>query len=318
MIKGGQHPFGREAWKSAGPLGRVPSPDSGTWPQLFPVKWSRSLSLPKTANSISSERRYRVLSASGALAASAAGSLNAPSGRGAEAQPLGRAPKLQGEKKSLNRVRLCGPMDCSPPGSSSHGISQARILESVAISFSTGSSWPRDRTWVSLMACRRFTFWATSGMSLERLRFGSQSRACCRERNSTSRWNAREPPGRSVSKLAPSPHNTPRPRDLGRRGNAAIGERETPRREAASKEMHQVDPGGAAHTQPRDAAWSLLTGLSGLWNGNRESTGKEHVWELYYAVTEWSPCTELWSPEVILKLNKRLHTDLYIFHEVQW
>ena len=39
---------------------------------------------------------------------------------------------------------LCGPMDCSPPGSSVHGISQARTLEWVAISFSRGSSWPRD------------------------------------------------------------------------------------------------------------------------------------------------------------------------------
>ena len=40
-------------------------------------------------------------------------------------------------------------MDCSPPDSSVHGISQARILEWVAISFSRGSSWPRDQTWVS-------------------------------------------------------------------------------------------------------------------------------------------------------------------------
>ena len=40
---------------------------------------------------------------------------------------------------------LCGPMDCSPPGSSVHGIFQARILERVAISFSRRSSRPRDR-----------------------------------------------------------------------------------------------------------------------------------------------------------------------------
>ena len=38
------------------------------------------------------------------------------------------------------------PMDCSPPGSSVHGIFQARILEWVAISSSRGSSWPGDRT----------------------------------------------------------------------------------------------------------------------------------------------------------------------------
>ena len=41
------------------------------------------------------------------------------------------------------------PMDCSLPGSSIHGILQARILEGVAISFSRGSSRPRDRTLVS-------------------------------------------------------------------------------------------------------------------------------------------------------------------------
>ena len=41
-------------------------------------------------------------------------------------------------------LTLCDPMDCSPPGSSVHGILQARILEWVAISFSRGSSQPRD------------------------------------------------------------------------------------------------------------------------------------------------------------------------------
>ena len=46
---------------------------------------------------------------------------------------------------------LCKPMDCSPPGSSVHGIFQARVLEWVAISFSRGSSRPRDRTWVSCL-----------------------------------------------------------------------------------------------------------------------------------------------------------------------
>ena len=39
---------------------------------------------------------------------------------------------------------LCDPVDCSPPGSSVHGILQARILEWVAVSFSRGSSPPRD------------------------------------------------------------------------------------------------------------------------------------------------------------------------------
>ena len=44
---------------------------------------------------------------------------------------------------------LCNPMDCRLPGSSVHGISQARVLEWVAISFSRGSSWPRYSTIVS-------------------------------------------------------------------------------------------------------------------------------------------------------------------------
>ena len=52
---------------------------------------------------------------------------------------------------------LCDPMDCSLPGSSVHGILKARILEWMAISFSRGSSWPRDRTWVSCIAGRFFT-----------------------------------------------------------------------------------------------------------------------------------------------------------------
>ena len=57
---------------------------------------------------------------------------------------------------------LCDPVDCSPPGSSVHGILQARILEWVAISFSRGSSQPKDRTQVSCIAGRRFSLWATS------------------------------------------------------------------------------------------------------------------------------------------------------------
>ena len=56
---------------------------------------------------------------------------------------------------------LCNPVDCSLPGSSNHGILQARILEWVAISFSMGSSWPRDQTQVSRIAGRSFTLWAT-------------------------------------------------------------------------------------------------------------------------------------------------------------
>ena len=56
---------------------------------------------------------------------------------------------------------LCNSMDYSPPGSSVHGVLQARILEWVNIPFSRESSWPRVQTWVSHMAGRFFTIWAT-------------------------------------------------------------------------------------------------------------------------------------------------------------
>ena len=52
-------------------------------------------------------------------------------------------------------------MDCSLPGSSVHGISQAKILEWVAISFCRGFSQPRDQTPVSCIAGRFFTDWAS-------------------------------------------------------------------------------------------------------------------------------------------------------------
>ena len=51
---------------------------------------------------------------------------------------------------------LLDPMDYSPPGSSVHGIFQARILEWVDISFSRGFSRSSDRTWVSCIADRLF------------------------------------------------------------------------------------------------------------------------------------------------------------------
>ena len=54
-------------------------------------------------------------------------------------------------------LTLYDPMDCSLPGSSVHGISQARILEWVAIFFSRRYSQPRDPTRVSYTAGRRFT-----------------------------------------------------------------------------------------------------------------------------------------------------------------
>ena len=63
--------------------------------------------------------------------------------------------------QSLIYPTLCDPMDCSPPGSSVHGILQARILEWVAILFSRESSRPKDRTQVSRIAGGFFTVLAT-------------------------------------------------------------------------------------------------------------------------------------------------------------
>ena len=63
------------------------------------------------------------------------------------------------KKESLS----CVPLFATPwslPGSSVHGISQVRILKWVVISFSRGSSRPRDGTWVSCIAGRFFTIWA--------------------------------------------------------------------------------------------------------------------------------------------------------------
>ena len=56
---------------------------------------------------------------------------------------------------------LCDPMDCNPPSFSIHGIHQTRLLEWVTISFSGGSSQPRDRTWVFCTAGKFFAVWVT-------------------------------------------------------------------------------------------------------------------------------------------------------------
>ena len=66
-------------------------------------------------------------------------------------------------------LTLWDPMDCSPPGSSVHGLFQARILEWVAIPFSRGSSQSRDRTWVYLHCRQFFTVRATIGSNEPRL-----------------------------------------------------------------------------------------------------------------------------------------------------
>ena len=55
--------------------------------------------------------------------------------------------------QSLSCVWLCDPTDCGPPGSSVHGILQARILERVVMPFSRGSSQPRNWTHISCISC---------------------------------------------------------------------------------------------------------------------------------------------------------------------
>ena len=66
---------------------------------------------------------------------------------------------------------FCEPMNFSLPGSSVHGIFQARILESVAIFSSRGSSWPRDWTWVSCICyiTGRFFIAEPSGRPLDQI-----------------------------------------------------------------------------------------------------------------------------------------------------
>ena len=86
-------------------------------------------------------------------------------------QRIGRIKKFFDYFVLISRVggslvaKLCltleTPWNCSPPGSSVHGIFQTRILECVAISSCRGSSQPRDWTWISCIAGRFFTDWAT-------------------------------------------------------------------------------------------------------------------------------------------------------------
>ena len=74
----------------------------------------------------------------------------------------------QGKESEVAQLclTLCDPTDCSLPGTSVPGIFQAIVLEWIAISFSRGSSQPRDRTQVSHIVDRRFTLWASQLFAL--------------------------------------------------------------------------------------------------------------------------------------------------------
>ena len=94
-----------------------------------------------------------------------AGGLQSSSHLGRRKTPWWREGVDTSESEKSVRCSLCltlhDPMEYSPPGSSVHGILQARTLEWVTIPFSRGSSQPRDQTPVSCTAGRFFTVWAT-------------------------------------------------------------------------------------------------------------------------------------------------------------
>ena len=73
-------------------------------------------------------------------------------------------------------LTLCDPMDCSPPGSSVHGILQARILEWAAISSSRGSFQPRDR-----MCLLCLLHWQANSLPLSHLGIPTTQAVCDRK-----------------------------------------------------------------------------------------------------------------------------------------
>ena len=74
-------------------------------------------------------------------------------------------------------LTLCNPMDCSPPGTSLHGILRARVLKWAAISFSRGSSRPRDPTCVSSIVGRCFYCLSHQGSPILNKNEHTQNRA---------------------------------------------------------------------------------------------------------------------------------------------
>ena len=85
-------------------------------------------------------------------------------------------------------LTLWDHMDCSLPGSSVHGILQARILEWVAILFSRDSSQQRDWTWISCIAGRFFTIWAIRDAAWRNNRFEMTKSAIDTSYTIKKRW----------------------------------------------------------------------------------------------------------------------------------
>ena len=93
------------------------------------------------------------------------------------------ARKFEGWKRHcscelLSCLTLCDPMDCSLPGSSVHGLLQARALEWVAISFSRDSSQPRDRTQVSHIVGQTPYRLSHQGSLVSTVQFSSVTQLC--------------------------------------------------------------------------------------------------------------------------------------------
>ena len=106
---------------------------------------------------------------------------------------------------------LCDPMDCSPPGSSVCGISQARTLEWVSIAFSGGSSWSRDQIHVSCIGRQSLYHWAIWEAPLTmraRYKAGSLAAVTVRELTSISLCLMSESGTDALQPLL-SPHLTP-------------------------------------------------------------------------------------------------------------
>ena len=93
---------------------------------------------------------------------------------------------------------LCDHMDCSLRGSSIHGIFQARVMEWAAISFSRESSQPSDQTWVSHIADRHFTIWATKDIV--------GSRQICKDREKEIKSNLIQLPPLTSSRISHWPN----------------------------------------------------------------------------------------------------------------
>ena len=84
----------------------------------------------------------------------------------------------------LSRVQLCNPMNCSPPGFPVHGIFQAKTMDSVSISYSRGSSRPRNGPYVSSISwIGRWIFFFTMALpgksEVHCWRLGCDLKKCC-------------------------------------------------------------------------------------------------------------------------------------------